>query len=102
MFNRMSYNEFAQKYGRDERYKIIEKSRDREAYFLEFQSELRRKEKESRSHKKDKVRVVFFIFIVTSVYVVANVAWLSALKSCCTYTLTFFVDKLLCYALLLL
>jgi transcription elongation regulator 1 len=63
----MSYSEFAQKWGRDPRYKILEKNRDREAYFLEYQAELRRKEKESRSHKKDKVRHIFtfrFIMII--------------------------------------
>lgn len=51
----MSYNEFSQKHGRDERYKAVEKSRDREAYFAEYVTDLKRKEKEAKSHKKDKV-----------------------------------------------
>lgn len=52
---RLSYNEFVQKYGRDERFKAVEKSRDREAYFSDHASEMKRREKEERAHSREKV-----------------------------------------------
>jgi len=55
----MSYNEFSQKYSRDERFKSVEKTRDREMYFLEHIADLKRKDREAKSHKKDKVKEDF-------------------------------------------
>lgn len=58
-YPRLSYNEFCQKYGRDERFKAVEKSRDREAFFSEHASETKRREKEEKAHSRDKVREMF-------------------------------------------
>ncbi|ODN01142.1 Transcription elongation regulator 1 [Orchesella cincta] len=58
-YPRLSFNEFVQKYGRDERFKAVEKSRDREAYFLEHISEMKRREKEERAHSKEKTKDMF-------------------------------------------
>lgn len=52
---RSSFSEFAAKYAKDERFKGIEKMREREALFSDFCSDLRRKEKEEKSLQKEKV-----------------------------------------------
>lgn len=43
------------KYGKDDRFKGIEKMKDRESLFTEFMAELKKKEKESLKLKQDKV-----------------------------------------------
>lgn len=52
---RSSFSEFASKYGKDERFKGIEKMRERESIFSDYCSDLRRKEKEEKSSQKEKV-----------------------------------------------
>ncbi len=53
----MSYSELSQKYSRDERYKSVEKSRERESYFSEYIAELKKKERDVRKQERDKVSV---------------------------------------------
>lgn len=43
------------KYGKDERFKGIEKMKERESLFTEFVTELKKKEKENIKFKQDKV-----------------------------------------------
>lgn len=45
------------KYGKDERFKGIEKMKERESLFTEFVTELKKKEKENIKVKQDKVGV---------------------------------------------
>ena len=52
---RTTFSEFAMKYGKDDRFKGIEKMKDRESLFTEFMVELKKKEKESLKLKQDKV-----------------------------------------------
>lgn len=52
---RSSFSDFAQKYGRDERFKGIEKMRERESLFNEFIVEVRRREKDEKQQKKEQV-----------------------------------------------
>ena len=47
-----SFSEFHSKHGKDERFKGIEKNREREALFTEFLIECRKKEKEEREAKR--------------------------------------------------
>lgn len=47
------------KYGKDDRFKGIEKMKDRENLFTEFMAELKKKEKESLKQKTDKVGFLF-------------------------------------------
>lgn len=47
------------KYGKDDRFKAIEKMKDRENLFTEFMAELKKKEKESLKQKQDKVGALF-------------------------------------------
>ena len=53
---RSSFSDFAAKYGKDERFKGIEKMREREGLFSDHVSDLRRREKEEKSSMKEKVR----------------------------------------------
>lgn len=46
---RLFFSEFVLKYGKDERFKGIEKMRERESIFSDYCSDLRRKEKEEKS-----------------------------------------------------
>ncbi|XP_022246248.1 transcription elongation regulator 1-like isoform X2 [Limulus polyphemus] len=52
------FSDFAQKYGKDERFKNIEKMRDREIMFNDYLQDLRRKEREERSSQREKVSTV--------------------------------------------
>merc|ERR1712183_572225 len=45
---RTSWSEFSRENGKDERFKAIDKSRDRESLFNEYQMEVRKKEKEEK------------------------------------------------------
>ena len=51
-----SFTEFAAKFSKDDRYRNIEKMRDRESLFDEYLLEVRRKEKEEKQAKREKVR----------------------------------------------
>lgn len=55
--DRSSFSDFAQKNGRDDRFKGIEKMRERESLFNEFIVEVRRREKDEKQHKKEQVSV---------------------------------------------
>ena len=54
LHGKSSFSEFAAKYAKDDRFKGIEKMREREAYFSDFCSDLRRKEKEEKSLQREK------------------------------------------------
>lgn len=56
---RTTFSEFAMKYGKDDRFKGIEKMKDRENLFVEFMAELKKKEKENSKMKQDKVGFLF-------------------------------------------
>jgi len=50
---RSSFNDFTAKYGKDDRFKGVEKMRDREQIFSDYLIELRQQEKEeSRTHRE--------------------------------------------------
>ena len=55
MFDRSSFSDFASKYGKDDRFKGIEKMRERESLFTDFVSDVRRREKEEKSSQREKV-----------------------------------------------
>jgi transcription elongation regulator 1 len=55
LMSKSTFSEFAQKYGKDERFKNIEKMRDRESLFNEFISDLRKKEREEKAAYREKV-----------------------------------------------
>lgn len=69
---RTSYNEFSSKNSKDERYKNIEKSREREGLFNEYMVELRKQEKEEKTMRREQVSFLFPIIflIILSCYTV--------------------------------
>ncbi|XP_068708563.1 transcription elongation regulator 1-like [Montipora capricornis] len=58
-----TFSEFAMKYGKDERFKSIEKMKDRESLFTDFVTELKKKEKENLKVKQDKIRDDFLLLL---------------------------------------
>ncbi|XP_076024766.1 transcription elongation regulator 1-like isoform X3 [Genypterus blacodes] len=57
---RTTFSEFAVKYGRDPRFKTIEKMKDREAIFTEYITTMRKREKEDSKTRGEKVKLDFF------------------------------------------
>merc|ERR1719178_279091 len=47
-----SWSEFSREHGKDERFKAIDKSRDRENHFIEYTTELKKKDREERDEKR--------------------------------------------------
>jgi len=62
LHGKSSFSDFASKYGKEERFRGIEKMRDREALFSDYVSDLRRKEKEESKSQKEKVCVLSNIY----------------------------------------
>lgn len=56
-FLRSSFSSFASKWGKDSRFKGVEKMRDKEDIFNEYVQELEKKEKEERKERKEKVEI---------------------------------------------
>ncbi|OQV13281.1 Transcription elongation regulator 1 [Hypsibius exemplaris] len=54
-----SFNDFSSKFGKDDRYRNIERMRDREDVFDEFMHDVRKKEKEQRRLDQEKIRLNF-------------------------------------------
>jgi hypothetical protein len=61
---RTSFSDFAAKYGRDERFKSVDKMRERELLFNEYLLEVRRKESNEGRGPSVKVLVGLFIVVV--------------------------------------
>merc|ERR1719481_1702629 len=49
---RTSWSEFSREVAKDERFKAIDKSRERESLFNEYQSEIRKKDREEKEEKR--------------------------------------------------
>nr|CAK32500.1 transcriptional cofactor CA150 [Schistosoma mansoni] len=58
--SKSSFGDFTSKFSKDDRFKAIEKSRDREAMFQDYLVELRKREKEDKHREKEKVKIDFF------------------------------------------
>ncbi|VDN18223.1 unnamed protein product [Dibothriocephalus latus] len=58
--SKSSFSDFSSKYAKDERFKGIEKMRERESLFQEFVSDLQLREKEKHS-QKEKVRILLHL-----------------------------------------
>ncbi|XP_061412371.1 transcription elongation regulator 1-like isoform X2 [Lethenteron reissneri] len=58
--SRSNFSEFAAKFGKESRFKAVEKMKDREALFVEYVTALKKKEKESAKSKMEKVRGDYF------------------------------------------
>merc|ERR1712141_95268 len=56
---KMTYSEFAHKHGKEDRFKGIEKSRERESLFNDFMTDIKKKDKEERAAKRDAAKKDF-------------------------------------------
>ena len=54
-FARSTFSEFAQKYGKEARFKSIDKMREREGLFNEYMLQVRKHAKEAASNRAEKV-----------------------------------------------
>ncbi|CAB3231843.1 unnamed protein product [Arctia plantaginis] len=79
LHSKSSFSEFTSKHGRDERYKGIEKARDRETYFNEHLAELRKKEKEEKEKAREQVKNDF-IALLKDKGVDRHLRWVEAKK----------------------
>ncbi|XP_001847600.2 transcription elongation regulator 1 [Culex quinquefasciatus] len=59
LHGKSSFSEFAQRYGKDDRFKVIEKIRERESLFNEFIVEVRKREKEDKQNRREQIRKDF-------------------------------------------
>lgn len=64
--SRTTFSEFAVKYGRDPRFKTIEKMKDREAIFVEFMTAMRKREKEDSKTRGEKVSLTTYTMLLPS------------------------------------
>ncbi|GBM20053.1 Transcription elongation regulator 1 [Araneus ventricosus] len=58
-----TFSDFAQRYGKDERFKAIEKMRDRESIFNDYLQDVRRKERDERSSQREKSKKGFIEYL---------------------------------------
>ncbi|VDO24520.1 unnamed protein product [Brugia timori] len=64
LHGRSSFSSFASKWGKDSRFKGVEKMRDKEDIFNEYVQELEKKEKEERKERKEKIRKDFIAMLM--------------------------------------
>ncbi|CAG9538498.1 unnamed protein product [Cercopithifilaria johnstoni] len=64
LHGRSSFSSFASKWGKDGRFKGVEKMRDKEDIFNEYVQELEKKEKEERKERKEKIRRDFITMLM--------------------------------------
>ncbi|XP_051870079.1 transcription elongation regulator 1-like isoform X3 [Pristis pectinata] len=57
---RSTFSDFASKFGKDSRFKAIEKMKDRESMFIEFITSMRKREKEDSKSRTEKIKGNFF------------------------------------------
>ena len=59
----ISFSEFAARYAKDERFKAIEKTKDRESLFNDYLSDLRKIEKEEKYAEKEKLKKAYIAML---------------------------------------
>uniref|UniRef100_A0A0N4WJE9 WW domain-containing protein n=1 Tax=Haemonchus placei TaxID=6290 RepID=A0A0N4WJE9_HAEPC len=75
-----SFSSFGSKFGKDPRFKAVEKMRDREDLFNEFVGELHKKEKEERREKKEKAKKDFLALLAEQTSFTRKTKWSTAKK----------------------
>ncbi|VDK78127.1 unnamed protein product [Onchocerca ochengi] len=79
LHGRSSFSSFASKWGKDSRFKGVEKMRDKEDIFNEYVQELEKKEKEERKERKEKIRKDF-VAMLTEKNITSRTKWSSLKK----------------------
>ncbi|GAB1600307.1 transcription elongation regulator 1-like isoform X2 [Argonauta hians] len=75
LHGKSSFSDFATKYGKEERFKGIEKMRERESMFSDYVSELRKKEKEEKSSQKERLKAEFMQLLKETSIIERNSRW---------------------------
>ncbi|KAA3677206.1 transcription elongation regulator 1 [Paragonimus westermani] len=70
-----SFNEFSAKYAKDERFKGIEKSRERETLFQDMLAEVRKREKDEKHREKEKTKADFLNLLKEQKYLSRHSHW---------------------------
>ncbi len=75
VYKQVSFTEFASRYCKDERFKQIEKMKERESLFNEYLAELRQKEKDDKNIKKEKLKNEFIGLLKELKYLKKESSW---------------------------
>lgn len=70
-----SFTDFSVKYARDEIFKSIEKMKERESLFNDYQSDLRKQEKEEKHAEKERLRKSFVTLLKEQKHLHRNSSW---------------------------
>jgi len=70
-----SFTDFSIKYARDERFKCIEKMKERESLFNEYQSDLRKQEKEEKYAEREKLKKAFICLLKEQKHLHRSSSW---------------------------
>lgn len=76
-----SFTDFSARFSRDERFKAIEKMRERENLFADYLDELRRKEKDEKHQRKEQIRKDFFELLREQKEIDRHTHWMDIKKS---------------------
>ena len=79
--SKSGFGDFVNKYSKDERFKGVEKMRERESLFNEYIGDLRKKEKEDRIAKEKQTRKEFFAMLKESTGVDRHSHWSDVKKT---------------------
>ncbi|KAK6733076.1 hypothetical protein RB195_017067 [Necator americanus] len=80
LHGKSSFSSFGSKFGKDPRFKAVEKMRDREDLFNEYVGELHKKEKEERREKKEKAKKEYMALLAEQTSFTRKTKWSTAKK----------------------
>ncbi|RCN33509.1 FF domain protein [Ancylostoma caninum] len=80
LHGKSSFSSFGSKFGKDPRFKAVEKMRDREDLFNEYVGELHKKEKEERREKKEKAKKEYLAMLAEQTSFTRKTKWSTAKK----------------------
>lgn len=70
-----SFTDFSTKYARDDRFKAIEKMKERESLFNDYQSDLRKAEKEEKYAEKERLKKAFITLLKEQKHLHRSSSW---------------------------
>jgi len=70
-----SFIEFSTRYARDERFRAVEKMKERESLFNDYQSDLRKHEKEEKNAEKEKLKKNYLALLKEQTYLHRHSSW---------------------------
>lgn len=76
-----SFSSFSSKFGKDSRFKAVDRMRDREDAFNDFVGELHKKEKEEKRAKKEKLKAAFVTLLQEQTGLTRKSKWSSVKKT---------------------